>query len=80
MDLYITGNIPQGAGLSVSHTSPRSPQSSAAFVVSVVLSFLVGAGKLDGFTKGDIVALALASEHRMGLRNGGLDVSRPRHR
>lgn len=65
MDMLITGNIPQGAGLS----------SSAAFVVSVVLSFLVGADKLSGLNKGDIVKLALASEHRMGLRNGGLDVS-----
>lgn len=44
-------------------------------MVSMVMAFLTGTGNLDRVNKGELVALALAAEHRMGLRNGGLDVS-----
>lgn len=37
--------------------------------------FLTANGLTAGVTKGDIVRLAIASEHRMGLRTGGMDVS-----
>lgn len=49
-------------------------QSSAAFVVASVIMFLAANG-ITGLTKGDVVKLAIASEHRMGLRTGGMDVS-----
>lgn len=49
-------------------------QSSAAFVVASVIMFLA-ANSITGLTKGDVVKLAIASEHRMGLRTGGMDVS-----
>lgn len=35
----------------------------------------LAANNITGLTKGDIVKLAIASEHRMGLRTGGMDVS-----
>jgi galactokinase len=50
-------------------------QSSAAFVVGSVITFLVANGLTEGISKGDVVAMAMASEHRMGLRTGGMDVS-----
>lgn len=50
-------------------------QSSAALVVSMVMAFLCGTGNLGRVNKGELVAIALAAEHRMGLKNGGLDVS-----
>jgi galactokinase len=37
--------------------------------------FLVANGLTEGITKGDVVKMAIASEHRMGLRTGGMDVS-----
>lgn len=37
--------------------------------------FLTANGLTKGITKGDVVRLAIASEHRMGLRTGGMDVS-----
>ena len=54
----------------------RSCQSSAAFTVSAVITGLVANGRTDGVTQSDIVKLALKSEHRLGLVNGGMDVSR----
>jgi galactokinase len=63
LDVLITGNVPPGAGLS----------SSAAMVVSSVLLFLTANNLMDQVTKGDVVAMAIASEHRMGLRTGGMD-------
>ncbi|BEI81718.1 hypothetical protein CcaverHIS002_0208780 [Cutaneotrichosporon cavernicola] len=63
LDVLITGNVPPGAGLS----------SSAAMVVSSVLLFLTANNLVDKVTKGDVVAMAIASEHRMGLRTGGMD-------
>ncbi|EJT50844.1 galactokinase [Trichosporon asahii var. asahii CBS 2479] len=62
LDLMMAGNVPPGAGLS----------SSAAFVVASVIMFLA-ANSITGLTKGDVVKLAIASEHRMGLRTGGMD-------
>jgi len=56
-------------------TMQLTPQSSAAFVVSSVIMFLTANGLTEGITKGDVVRLAIASEHRMGLRTGGMDVS-----
>ena len=50
-------------------------QSSAAFTVSAVISALVANGMTGGVTQSDIVQLALKSEHRLGLVNGGMDVS-----
>ena len=50
-------------------------QSSAAFVVASIITFLVANSLADGVSKGDVVGLAMASEHRMGLRTGGMDVS-----
>lgn len=41
--------------------------------MSSVLLFLTANGVVDGLTKGDVVAMAIASEHRMGLRTGGMD-------
>ncbi|RSH93929.1 galactokinase [Saitozyma podzolica] len=63
MKLLVSGTVPPGAGLS----------SSAAFVVGSVITFLVANGLTDGISKGDVVAMAMASEHRMGLRTGGMD-------
>jgi hypothetical protein len=45
-------------------------------VVGSVITFLVANGLTEGISKGDVVAMAMASEHRMGLRTGGMDVSR----
>ncbi|ORY28308.1 putative galactokinase [Naematelia encephala] len=63
MELLMDGDIPAGAGLS----------SSAAFVVSSVIVFLVANGLTEGVSKGDVVRLAMDSEHRMGLQTGGMD-------
>lgn len=75
MDVLITGNVPPGAGLSVSFATNlyADKQSSAAFVVSSVIAFLAANDLTEGVTKGDVVAMAIASEHRMGLRTGGMD-------
>ena len=54
-------------------------QSSAALVVSMVMAFLCGTGNFERMNKGELVAIALAAEHRMGLNNGGLDVSHRVH-
>ena len=39
--------------------------------------FLVANELTEGVSKSDVVAMAMASEHRMGLRTGGMDVSVP---
>ena len=52
-------------------------QSSAAFVVGSSIVFLVANALTEGVSKGDIVGMAMASEHRMGLRTGGMDVGSP---
>ncbi|KAL1411058.1 galactokinase [Vanrija albida] len=65
LDLLMSGTVPPGAGLS----------SSAAFVVSSVIMFLAANGLTDGKSKGDVVEMAIASEHRLGLRTGGMDQS-----
>ena len=67
MDLLVSGTVPPGSGLS----------SSAAFVVGSVIMFLVADNLTSGVSKGDIVQMAMNSEHRMGLRTGGMDVSTP---
>lgn len=41
--------------------------------MSSVLLFLTANGVVDDVTKADVVAMAIASEHRMGLRTGGMD-------
>ncbi|ORX33774.1 ribosomal protein S5 domain 2-type protein [Kockovaella imperatae] len=63
MDLLVSGTVPPGSGLS----------SSAAFVVASSIVFLVANGLTEGVSKGDVVGMAMASEHRMGLRTGGMD-------
>ncbi|KAL7422023.1 galactokinase [Cryptotrichosporon argae] len=63
MGLLVSGVVPPGAGMS----------SSAAFVVASVLTVLVANGQTDGISKGDFVGLAMACEHRMGLRTDGMD-------
>ena len=51
-------------------------QSSAAFVVAGMLSFLTANNLATGLRMNDLVQLAIASEHRMGVQTGGMDVSR----
>ncbi|KAI9637939.1 ribosomal protein S5 domain 2-type protein [Dioszegia hungarica] len=63
MQVMMSGSVPPGSGLS----------SSAAVVVGAVTTFLVANGIIEGVTKGDVTRLAIASEHRMGLRTGGMD-------
>jgi galactokinase len=46
-------------------------------VVASSIAFLVANGLEGGFSKGDLVKMAMSSEHRMGLRTGGMDVSHP---
>lgn len=76
MRWLVDGVVPEGAGLSVSlHMGDTNTQSSAAFTVSAVISALVANGRTSGITQSDIVRLALKSEHRLGLVNGGMDVS-----
>ncbi|WVQ78456.1 galactokinase [Cryptococcus sp. DSM 104549] len=65
LDVLVSGTVPPGSGLS----------SSAAMVVGSVIVFLVANGLDKGKTKADVVRLAIASEHRMGLRTGGMDQS-----
>ncbi|KIR39238.1 galactokinase [Cryptococcus deuterogattii Ram5] len=65
MNVLISGNIPPGSGLS----------SSAAMVVGSVIMFLVANNMAADKTKADVVQLAINSEHRMGLRTGGMDQS-----
>ncbi|KIR59849.1 galactokinase [Cryptococcus bacillisporus CA1873] len=65
MNVLISGNIPPGSGLS----------SSAAMVVGSVIMFLVANNMAEDKTKADVVQLAINSEHRMGLRTGGMDQS-----
>ena len=78
MDLFVSGTVPPGSGLSVCGKMYRqhllTAQSSAAVVVASVTTFLVANGLIQGITKSDVVRLAMASEHRMGLRTGGMDV------
>lgn len=50
-------------------------QSSAAMVVGSVIMFLVANNMAEDKTKADVVQLAINSEHRMGLRTGGMDQS-----
>lgn len=50
-------------------------QSSAAFVVAGMLSFLTINDLADQHGVNDLVQLAMASEHRMGVQTGGMDVS-----
>ena len=40
-----------------------------------MITFLTANDLSENITKGDIVAMAMASEHRMGLNSGGMDVS-----
>jgi galactokinase len=81
LQIMVSGNVPPGSGLSVSigrlSGFADGPQSSAAFVVAAVLSFLIANGISERVNKDDLVKLAIASEHRMGLQTGGMDVSRP---
>ncbi|ODN98441.1 galactokinase [Cryptococcus wingfieldii CBS 7118] len=65
LEVLISGTIPPGSGLS----------SSAAMVVGSVIMFLVANNLTQGRTKADVVSLAINSEHRMGLRTGGMDQS-----
>ncbi|WVQ71790.1 galactokinase [Cryptococcus sp. DSM 104548] len=65
LEVLISGTIPPGSGLS----------SSAAMVVGSVIMFLVANDLTHGRTKADVVSLAINSEHRMGLRTGGMDQS-----
>ncbi|KAK8869627.1 galactokinase [Kwoniella newhampshirensis] len=65
MDVLVSGTVPPGSGLS----------SSAAMVVGAVIVFLVANDLEKSKTKADVVHLAIASEHRMGLRTGGMDQS-----
>ncbi|WRT67327.1 uncharacterized protein IL334_004297 [Kwoniella shivajii] len=65
MDIMIDGNVPPGSGLS----------SSAAMVVASVLTFIISNNLEKGKTKEDVINLSIASEHRMGLRTGGMDQS-----
>ena len=44
-------------------------------MVNSVITFLVANDLADGIDKGSVVDLAMASEHRLGLRTGGMDVS-----
>lgn len=46
-------------------------------MVGSVITFLVANGITKGVSKGDVTMMAMASEHRMGLRTGGMDVSVP---
>lgn len=50
-------------------------QSSAAFVVASVLAVSVANGRTADLNQSDVVKMALKSEHRLGLVNGGMDVS-----
>ncbi|WVF71975.1 hypothetical protein IAT40_006785 [Kwoniella sp. CBS 6097] len=65
MEIMVSGTVPPGSGLS----------SSAAMVVGSVLTFLVANDLEKGKTKAEVVGLAIAAEHRMGLRTGGMDQS-----
>lgn len=44
-------------------------------VVGSSIAFLVANDLTATKSKGDVVHMAMASEHRMGLKNGGMDVS-----
>ncbi|WVF71062.1 galactokinase [Kwoniella sp. CBS 6097] len=63
MNIMVSGNVPSGAGLS----------SSAAFVVGTILAFLVAHGLQETVSRTEIVDIAMASEHRLGLNSGGMD-------
>ncbi|OXM76047.1 galactokinase [Cryptococcus neoformans Bt63] len=63
MEVMVSGTVPEGAGLS----------SSAAFVVSVIMAFLVANGLQEGVSKVQVVDIAMAAEHRLGLKSGGMD-------
>ncbi|OXG38945.1 galactokinase [Cryptococcus neoformans Bt15] len=82
MDVLVSGSIPPGSGLSVIPQVVETCimkltkfQSSAAMVVGSVIMFLVANNLAAGKTKADVVQLAINSEHRMGLRTGGMDQS-----
>ena len=78
MKWLVDGVVPEGAGLSVSRPVRRSLvdiKSSAAFVVASVLAVSVANDTTSGLNQSDVVKLALKSEHRLGLINGGMDVS-----
>lgn len=57
LDLLVTGSVPAGSGLS----------SSAAMVVASTLSFLAINDKLEGVSKGDLVAMTVENERRVGV-------------
>ncbi|WWD19422.1 galactokinase [Kwoniella shandongensis] len=63
LKVMVSGTVPSGAGLS----------SSAAFVVGVILAYLVANDLQDAVSRTEIVDLAMASEHRLGLNSGGMD-------
>lgn len=44
-------------------------------VVGAVIVFLIANDLTNGVSKEDVTHMAIASEHRMGLRTGGMDVS-----
>ena len=61
VDMFVSGTIPAGSGLS----------SSAAMVVASTLGFLAVNDRLDGITKGKLVEIAVANEKRVGVNSGG---------
>ncbi|KAJ7576828.1 Galactokinase [Mycena floridula] len=72
VDLLVTGTVPAGSGLS----------SSAAMVVASTLAFLAINGKLDAnmeteseskISKGELVAMSVENEKRVGVNSGGMD-------
>ncbi|GJE89761.1 galactokinase [Phanerochaete sordida] len=70
-DILVTGTVPAGSGLS----------SSAAMVVASTLAFLAVNDKLElpapggtrRITKGELVAMAVENETRVGVNSGGMD-------
>ncbi|AAW46834.1 galactokinase, putative [Cryptococcus deneoformans JEC21] len=63
MEVMVSGTVPEGAGLS----------SSAAFVVGIIVAFLVANGLQEGVSRVQVVDIAMAAEHRLGLKSGGMD-------
>ena len=61
VDMFVSGTVPAGSGLS----------SSAAMVVASTLSFLAVNDKLGDITKGKLVEIAVANENRVGVNSGG---------
>lgn len=76
-DILVTGTVPAGSGLS----------SSAAMVVASTLAFLAVNEKLDApsasgprrITKGELVAMAVENEKRVGVNSGGCVPFSPSH-